>query len=154
MNNGLTRTVLACAAIAMAGCQTAPLGDPARSAELKKFMPSAGVGQVYVCRDGRFLGAAVTPTIEVNGRAVTNLTRNTYYYVELPPGEHTIIAKTFEHDSKFPFKIAAGEQIFFQTWISIGVLVGRGLIDTIPAADGKKCVTEADLAGPVTQAAK
>jgi hypothetical protein len=154
LNKTITHIVLACTVVALAACQTAPVGDPARSAELKKFTPSPAVGQVYVCRDSRFLGAAVTPTIEVNGRPVANLTRNTYYYMELPPGDHTIIAKTFEHDSKFPFKITAGEQIFFQTWISFGVIVGRGLIDTIPAADGKKCVTEADLAGPIAQSPK
>jgi hypothetical protein len=154
MNRALTTTMLAYTAVGLAACQTAPMGDPARSAELKKFTTNPSVGQVYVCRDNRFLGAAVTPTIEVNGRAVANLTRNTYYYIELPPGDHTIIAKTFEHDSKFPFKIAAGQQVFFQTWISFGVLVGRGLIDTISAADGKKCVNEADLVGPLPQGSK
>lgn len=154
MNRAITRIGVALAAVVLAACQTAPLGDPARSTELKSFAPNPSVGQVYVCRDGRFMGAAVTPTIEVNGRAVTNLTPNTFFYVELPPGEHTIVAKTFEHDSKFPFKIAAGEQVFFQTWISMGVLVGRGLIDSIPAADGKKCVTAGNLAAPVAQAPK
>jgi hypothetical protein len=107
-----------------------------------------------VCRNSRTFGAAITPTIELNGRPLVNLTRNTYYYVELPPGDHIIIAKTFEHDSKFPFKIAAGEQIFFQTWISFGVFAGRGLIDTIPASDGKTCVTEADLAAALGQVSK
>jgi hypothetical protein len=138
----------------MVGCQTAPMGDATRSAELKKFAPNPAMGQIYVCRDGRMLGAAVTPTIELNGRPIGDLSRNMFTFAEVPPGEHTLVAKTFEHDSKFPFKIAAGEQVFFQTWISFGVLVGRGIVDTASAADGRKCVTESNLAGPPAKTTK
>ena len=145
--------ISACAAL-FTGCATVTPGDPARGAELKRFQSNATVGQVYVCRGGSFMGAAITPTIELNGKALANLGRNSFYYAELPPGDHKIIAKTPEHDSVFPFKIAAGEQVFFQTWITIGVLVGRGVIDTMTAEEGKKCVSEASLVGPITSGAK
>jgi Protein of unknown function (DUF2846) len=145
---------LATTAALMTGCASVTPGDPARGAELKKFQPNPAVGQVYVCRGGSFLGAAITPTIELNGRAIASLSRNNFFYVELAPGDHTIIAKTPEHDSKFPFKIAAGEQVFFQTWITIGVLVGRGVIDTMSAEEGKKCVSEAALVAPLAASSK
>lgn len=140
---------LAASTALFTGCATVVPGDPARAAELKAFRPNPAVGQVYVCRDGSLMGAAMTPTIELNGQAIANLSRNNFFYVELPPGEHTIIAKTPEHNSVFPFKIAAGEQVFFQTWVTIGVFVGRGVIDTMSAELGKKCVTEAALVAPL-----
>jgi Protein of unknown function (DUF2846) len=154
----LTRTVhrlvLLASAAALTACGTVPMGDAKRSAELKKFVPNQATGQIYVCRDSRFLGAAVTPTIELNGKEVGKLGRSNYFFAELPPGEHTVVTKTIEHDSKFPFNISAGQQIFFSTWISFGIISGRGIIDTVSAEDGKKCVTESELVGPLQAATK
>ena len=74
-------TALSIAAL-LGGCQTLPMGDPARSAELKKFTPSAVAGQIYVCRDSRFFGAAITPTIELNGKPIGRLGRSNYVFAE------------------------------------------------------------------------
>jgi|GEM_PF-2084584 hypothetical protein len=141
-------------ALALAACQSVPLGDPGRSAELKKFVANPNAGQIYVCRDDRFFGAAISPTVELNGKPVARLGRSNYFFAELPPGDHTVVMKTLEHDSKLPFKIAAGQQIYFQTWISFGIIAGRAIIDTYSTEDGKKCVTASDLAGPLEPAAK
>jgi hypothetical protein len=136
----------------LAACQSVPMGDPARSAELKKFAPNPNAGQIYVCRDDRFFGAAITPTVELNAKPVARLARSNYFFAELPPGDHTVVIKTLEHDSKFPFKVAAGQQIFFSTWISFGIIAGRGIIDTVSVDDGKKCVTQSELVGPIEAA--
>ena len=50
-----------------------------------------------------------------------------------------------EHDSTVSFSAAAGQQRFFQTWISLGVFSGWGLIEDIDATKGKDCVTEGEL---------
>lgn len=140
--------------VLLTACQTVPMGDPARSAELKKFTANPNAGQIYVCRDSRFFGAAITATIELDGKPIGRLGRSNYVFAELPPGDHTVIAKTLEHDSKFPFKIAAGEQMYFTTWISFGVIAGRGIIDTLGPEEGRKCVTESELSGPLDTPAK
>lgn len=142
------------AAALVSACGTVPMGDVQRSAEVKKFMPNPAMAQIYVCRDSRFFGAAVTPTIELNGKPVARLGRSHYFFAEIPPGEHLVVAKTLEHDSKFPFKAAAGQQIFFSTWISFGVIAGRGLIDTLSSEEGRKCVTESELVGPLEGATR
>lgn len=129
----------------LAGCASVPLADPARNAELKKFAAKSDVGQIYVCRSSSTFGMAITPDIEVDGKIVGPIGRSTYVYLELPPGDHTVVAKTMEHDSKMPFSIAAGEQKFFQTWISMGILSGWGLVDAMSADEGRKCVTEGNL---------
>jgi hypothetical protein len=136
----------------LTACQSVPMGDPARSAELKKFAPNPNAGQIYVCRDDRFFGAAITPTVELNGKPVARLARSNYFFAELPPGDHTVVIKTLEHDSKFPFKIAAGQQTFFSTWISFGIIAGRGIIDTVTTEEGKKCVSSSELVGPIEAA--
>lgn len=148
------RLLVLAGAAALAGCASVPMGDPARSAELKKFTPNPAAGQIYVCRDDRFFGAAITPTVELNGKPVARLSRSNYFFAELPPGDHTVVIKTLEHESKFPFKIAAGQQQFFQTWISFGVIAGRGIIDTYTPEEGRKCVTASELVGPLEAPAK
>jgi len=129
----------------LTGCGTVKLADPARSSELKQFTPSKAMGQVYVCRNGTFFGAAIRPTIEIDGQNVGTVGRNNFSYTEVAPGSHTVVAKTPEHDSKMEFTIAAGEQKFFQTWISMGVFAGWGLIDAYATEEGRKCVQEAEL---------
>ena len=133
------------AAALLAGCGSVPLGDPARSAELKKFQAQSDVGQIYVCRSSSGLGLAIKPAIEVDGKVVAYIARSTYIYVEVAPGDHSLVAKTMEHDSKMPFAIAAGEQKFFQTWISPGFLSGWGIVDSMTSAEGKKCVSDGEL---------
>lgn len=84
------------------------------------------MGQIYVCRTSTFFGAAIRPAIEVDGKIVGNVGRNTYSYTEVAPGEHLVVAKTPEHDSKFPLTIAAGEQKFLQTLDLHGRVRGLG----------------------------
>lgn len=97
-----------------------------------------------------------TPTAH-DGQPIGTVGRGNFAYTEVAPGNHTVVAKSPEHDSKMDFTVAAGEQKFFQTWISVGIMVGWGLIDNYSTMDGKKCVTEGELveaAKKTTTAAK
>lgn len=87
----------------------------------------------------------IRPDVELDGKQIAIIPRSTYFYQEIQPGTHTIVVKTLEHDSKMPFTIAAGEQKFFQTWISMGILSGWGIIDEIDPTAGKECVTAGEL---------
>lgn len=146
MHFSLPKLLLALTTSALfAGCSSVPLADASQSANVKSFQTKAEVGQIYVCRSSTFFGAAIKPTIELDGKALSDIGRGTFLYAELPAGDHLLVTKTLEHDSKLPFSIAAGEQKFFQVWISMGVLAGWGIVDAMPTAEGKKCVSEGDL---------
>ena len=127
------------------GCASVQLGDPARSAELKKFEPKPGVAQVFVCRDNSFLGRAITPTIRIDGADVANIRPNTFSYTEVPAGTHKVLSDTAEHNSVIDFTVQAGERKFFQSWITMGAFSGWGLIEEINEAKGKECVTNGNL---------
>ena len=142
MKNYLAPVVLS---LSLGGCVSVPMADATRNAEVKQFAPKKEVGQIYVCRNSRTFGMGIRPDIEVNGKIVGVIPRSTFIYQELKPGYHTIVSKTLEHDSKFPFEITAGEQKFFQVWISLGFFAGWGLIDEIDAAKGRACVSEGEL---------
>ena len=136
------------AVLVLTACSTpVPLGDPARSARLKEFPVKPGVGQVYVCRDGRDYGKRVRTSIELDGRIIGEVSQSTFLYSEVPPGTHEVVAKSPEHDSRIKFDIAAGEQKFFQTWLSIGAFSLWAIAEEIDAAAGKACVSGGNLAG-------
>lgn len=140
------RLLLITAAMAtVSGCANVPMGDPARSAEIKKFEPKSEMAQIYVCRNSRTMGMGIRPDVELNGKQIAIIPRSTYLYQEIKPGTHTLIVKTLEHDSKMSFSIAAGEQKFFQTWISLGIIAGWGIIDEIDHIAGKECVANGEL---------
>ena len=131
----------------LAGCGTVRLADSALSDATKLKGPAPDVGHVFICRNG-FVGQAIRPTIELDGTPIAVIGKGTYSFTEVKPGSHTLVAKSPEHDSKLPFTIAAGEQKYFQTWISMGVFTGWAIIDTFTPEEGKKCVEGADLVQP------
>lgn len=135
----------ACALVTLSGCASVQMGDPGKNTELKKFQSKTDVAQIYVCRNSRTMGMGVRPDLELDGKPLARIARSTYAYAEVAPGEHLLVSKTLEHDSKMPFRIAAGEQKFFQSWISVGFVAGWGILDEIDAAKGKECVAEGDL---------
>lgn len=134
-------------AATLAGCGTVRLADSELSEATKLKGPSPDVGHIFVCRTG-VLGGAIRPTIELDGTPIAVIGKGTYSFTEVAPGRHTLIAKTPEHDSKLPFTIAAGEQKYFQTWVSVGVFTGWGIIEEFSAAEGKKCLEASELVQP------
>jgi hypothetical protein len=131
----------------LTGCGSVKLADPERSASVKSISPSATAGQIFVCRNA-FIGAAIKPTIELDGQPIAVIGRNTFSFNEVTPGDHVLVAKSPEHDSTLPFSIAAGQQKYFQTWISMGVFVGWAVIDEWEPEEARKCVDESDLVEP------
>lgn len=129
----------------LSGCASVQLGDPALSASLKKFEKNGEKAQIYVCRDSRTFGMAIRPDIELDGKVIATVARSTFAYAEVMPGTHTLVAKSMEHDSKVSFTVKPGEQRFFQTWISMGILSGWGLIEEVDQAKGQSCVTDGEL---------
>jgi hypothetical protein len=133
--------------LALVGCSTVPLGDPARSAELKKFEVKQDVGQVYICRgDGHRNESRLS--VELDGKPMGRLLGNTFAYREVTPGNHEAVATSHEHDSKIPFSIAAGEQRFFRAWFTAGIIFMWAFLEDLDVATGKACVEAGNLAAP------
>lgn len=129
------------------GCTSVLKGDPELDARVKRFEPKADLAQIYVCRNSRsFWGGAVQPTIYVDDQPIGDVGVSSYAYAEVPPGEHRLVAKTLEHESKMDvMTFKAGEQKFFSTFVTAGFLVSWGVIDEMTEADGRDCVKKGVL---------
>lgn len=129
----------------LAACAAGRLASIESDSQIKKFAPLSDNAQIYVCRNNKFFGAAIAPTIELDNKPIGLVGTKNYVYAEVSPGEHKLVAKTLEHDSVMEFTLKPGEQKFFETWMSWGFFMGWGLIDDMADADGRECVKNGKL---------
>ncbi len=85
--------------------------------------PARGQSRIVVYRDG-VMGAAVQPTVRVNGRETGTCTPNSAFFVDLEPGTHEVSAKT-EVTRSTQVKAEANQTHYVKCSINMGFLVGR-----------------------------
>jgi hypothetical protein len=117
---------LAVVAVVLAGCAT----GGAKYHELASSMPTlkSGEGRVYFFRSSSFVGAALQPEIRLNGQVVGVSKPGGFFYVDRPAGNYTAAAAT-ETEKSASFALQAGETKYLRTSPSIGILVGRILVE-------------------------
>ena len=93
-------------------------------------MPSlkAGQGRVYFLRSSSMVGAAIQPDIKLNGDVVGTSKPGGFFYVDRPAGNYTASAAT-ETEKVATFVLQAGETKYLRTSPSLGLLVGRIVVE-------------------------
>lgn len=122
-------------AIALSGCAS---GTKWTDAEAVKVPPPRGQSRIVVFRDG-LLGAAVQPTVTVNGRGTGTCQPNGAFFVNVPPGRHEVTATT-EVTNSVQVETAKGSTAYVQCSIGIGFFVGRPHLTPVTPAFGEKAV--------------
>ena len=119
----------------LAACASGP-----RHSEVAKGFPGIkpGEGRVYFYRSNSMLGAAIQPSINVNGRTVGESKPGGFFYVDLPAGPVEVTTST-EVEKKATFVLAAGETRCVRTSIGLGLFVGRIVPELV---DENTCNTE------------
>jgi hypothetical protein len=122
-------------ATVIAGCASGP-----KYAEMKDKIPAlkAGEGRVYVYRDS-LLGAALTPSVYLNGKEVGISRANGFFYIDQPVGEYKLSAST-EVERSVSFALAAGETKFVKVSISLGLIAGRPNFELVNAVGGQTAI--------------
>jgi hypothetical protein len=120
----IRRFVLATALVGaalMTGCASGP-----KFAEISKTIPAikAGEGRVYFFRSDSMFGAAIQPEIRLNNEVVGSSKPGGFFYVDRPAGSFSAAAST-ETEKTLSFTLDAGETKYVRTSPSMGVLVGR-----------------------------
>ena len=114
------RLLLVTCVLAIAGCASGP-----KFSEMQSSMPTlkAGEGRIYVYRDSTF-GAAIVPSVYVNGQEVGRSMANSFFYVDRAPGEYKVSATT-EVERSVSLALAAGESKYVKVSIGFGLFAGR-----------------------------
>jgi Protein of unknown function (DUF2846) len=96
--------------------------------------------RIYFYRSNSMLGAAIQPTITLNGQAVGDSKPGGFFYVDTKPGSQVISTST-EVEKTLTFIAEAGQTRYVKTTISMGLMVGRvypELVDTSVGANDIK----------------
>jgi hypothetical protein len=108
-------------ALALAGCATSgPTYDEAQ-ATLPKMQ--ANQGRIVIYRSSAF-GAAIQPSVSVNGAVVGGSQPMGFYVVDRPPGDYSVAVST-EVEKKLSFTLTSGEERYVRLVPTFGLLVGR-----------------------------
>lgn len=126
----------ACAAAFMAGCASV------KTAELAQ-LPTVKDDQalVYVYRESAFVGGGVSYDVYLGEKKVGGLTNGSFFFVDVPPGEHRFWAKT-EAEDDVTIHAEAGKTYYIQGEVDMGVLVGQPDLTEVAAATGSAAIAE------------
>lgn len=139
--------VLSVAIALLAGCASVPMEGKDKSETAKKFsQPSAGQAGVYIYRSGSF-GAALKKDIWINGKCVGESAPNVFFYEQVTGGaEHTVSTQSEFSPNDLILKAVAGVNYFIRQYIKMGVFVGGAGLELVSEDEGKKEVSQLELA--------
>lgn len=130
--SNLFRALVASAFVALvaSGCASGP-----QYKEVASSIPTLkeAQGRIYFYRSGSMFGAALQPSINVNGQAVGKSQPGGFFYADEPAGQY-VVSTTTETEKTVSFKLDAGETKYVKTSVGFGLLVGR-VIPTLESAD-------------------
>ncbi len=126
----MKNTIVRCAALAVA---VALLGGCATGAKYQDVVhtlqaPKAGEGRIYFLRSASFVGGALQPDIRLNGQVVGESKPGGFFYVDRPSGNY-VAATATETEKTASFVLRAGETKYLRTSPSMGLIVGRVVVE-------------------------
>jgi hypothetical protein len=124
------RTVLKFAALAAVVVLAAGCASGVKYQDMAASMPSvkAGEGRIYFFRSSSMFGAAIQPDIRLNDTVVGTSKPGGFFYVDRPAGNYVAAAAT-ETEKTASFTLAPNEIKYLRTSPSMGLMVGRIVVE-------------------------
>lgn len=136
----LTTLVFVASMALLGGCASVPMADPTQDTAAKAFTAPKDKAGVYIYRSEAF-GAAMRMDVFLNGRKLGESASKTYFYVELPPGTHSVVGKS-ENDSEVRFQALAGRLYYIWQEVKMGLLYARNELKLVDEQTGRAGVLE------------
>jgi len=134
------KLLAAVALLALAGCASVPMASGDLDAEGKRFgQPPAGKAALYLYRESIF-GAAMTVNVTMGQRALGALAPDTWFAIDVEPGQYDIRCNAGEGADSKIVAIAAGEIRYVEVAMRVGVMAPRCAVFEVAAAQGQKAV--------------
>jgi hypothetical protein len=132
------------ALLAISGCASLPMADPALDSAAKTFAVTPGKSKLYVYRNETF-GAAVTMDVFIDGRALGQTVAQTYLVTEVDPGAHKLMGKA-ENEDLLDLTTVAGQIYYIWQEVKMGFMYGRTKLQLVDEKTGRAGVMESKLA--------
>jgi len=145
-------TAITCAALflsylAMTGCATVPMETAEKNSTAKKFNPPAeGKSGLYIYRNS-FIGGALKKDVWVDGKCIGETGPDIFFY-EVVEGDtsHKVTTESEFSPNNLLIKVKSGMNYFIRQYIKFGVFVGGAALELIDEEEGKKDVSDLDMA--------
>lgn len=122
----VVRMLLAGFAVSLvAGCASG-----VKHSEMASSIPTIkqGDGRVYFMRSASIVGAAIQPDIRLNNEVVGVSKPGGFFYVDRPAGKY-VAATATETEKTLSFVLDAGETKYVRSSPSLGLMVGRIVLE-------------------------
>lgn len=131
----------------LSGCASVQMESTERSSEAKKFAsPTEGNSGLYIYRSGVF-GAALKKDIKVDGNCIGESAPNVFFHAEVKgDAEHKISTESEFSPNDLLLKVEAGKNYFIRQFIKLGAFVGGAGLELVNEEEGKKAVSELEMA--------
>jgi hypothetical protein len=126
----MKRTFLKAAVAGFALALLAGCASGVKHSDMAAGIPSikAGEGRIYFFRSSSMVGAAVQPEIRLDGQKVGESKPGGFFYVDRPAGNHVASSST-ETEKTVSFTLQPGETKYIRSSVSMGLLVGRVVLE-------------------------
>lgn len=134
------RTFVLALAAFVGACASVPEASPELDQAAKSFTAPSGMAGVYVYRNETF-GAAIKLDVFLDGKWLGETASKTYFYVEVPPGKHTVMGKG-ENQSVIDFDAVAGKLYYIWQEVKMGLFQPRNNVQLVDEETGRAGVME------------
>jgi hypothetical protein len=130
-------------ALFVSACATGP-----KFTETQSVMPTikADQGRIYFYRVSSMLGAAIQPTIQLNGAAVGDSKPGGFFFVDQEAGAKDV-STTTEVEKRLTFTLDAGQTRYVRTSIGLGLVAGRVYPELVDDATAQKEIADTSYIG-------
>lgn len=137
-----------CAALSAAILLSACAASGPKLAEVRSSMPQLkpDQGRIYFYRSSSLLGAAMQPSIMLNGRTVGESKPGGFFFVDDAAGSKEVSTST-EVERKLTFTLERGQTRYVRTAVGMGIAVGRVYPELVDNATGEKELQETSYIG-------
>lgn len=137
-----------CAALSLLALVSACAATGPKLAEIRSAIPALkpDQGRIYFYRNSSMLGAAIQPSIQLNGTVVGDSVPGGFFFVDQAPGPKEVSAST-EVERKLTFTLEAGQTRYVRTAVGFGIAVGRVYPELVDNATGEKELEETSYIG-------
>ncbi len=109
---------------------------------------AAGQGRIYFYREGGLMGAAIQPTIMIDGISAGGRAKpGDYFYVDRPAGTYEISTET-EKKEAITLTLAADQSMYVRMDIKMGLFVGHVQPSIIDAQQAVGEISNCDFHAP------
>ena len=133
--------------LAMTGCASVPMETAEKNSTAKKFNPpSEGSSGLYIYRNS-FGGQALKKDVWVDGKCIGETAPDVFFY-EAVEGDtsHKVSTESEFSPNDLLIKVKSGMNYFIRQYIKFGLFVGGAALELIDEEEGKKDVSDLDMA--------